>query len=122
PKWASSAASCNPHDSNPASNCDNKLPANGADWTSAVTAVVTHYKGQVDCWGIWNEPNLRGFFDGSEDDFVNQIFLPAAAAIRAADPAAKICGPELSGLTQGSNWNGSHGTCAFGSCIRNGWE
>ena len=87
-----------------------------------MTAVVTHFSGQIECWGIWNEPNLRGFFDGTEDQFVNQIFLPAAAAIRAADPSARICGPELAGLAASSNWNGKNGTCAFGSCMRNGWE
>ncbi|MHB8873712.1 MAG: GH39 family glycosyl hydrolase [Myxococcaceae bacterium] len=122
PQWASPLAGCDNNSSNEALKCLNKIPANQADWTNAVTAVVTRYKGQVYCWGIWNEPNLRTFFDGSLNDFVNQIFLPAAAAIRAADPTAKICGPELAGLTASSSWNGSNGTCAFGSCIRNGWE
>lgn len=122
PKWASSVPSCTQFGPNETAKCENKRPANVADWTNAVTTVVNRYKGQVECWGIWNEPNLRTFFDGNQDQFVNEIFLPAAAAIRAADPGAKICGPELAGLTASSNWNGSQGTCAFGQCIRNGWE
>lgn len=122
PQWASSVPSCVQSDSDATLTCNNKLPANTTDWTDAVTTVVTRYAGQVACWGIWNEPNLGGFFQGTEDDFVNQIFVPAAAAIRAADPSAKICGPELSGLTASSSWNGSNGTCVFGQCIRNGWE
>jgi hypothetical protein len=122
PQWASSVPGCTPFSPNDSAKCENKRPANVSDWTNAVTTVVNRYKGQVECWGIWNEPNLRSFFDGTQDQFVNEIFLPAAAAIRAADPTAKICGPELAGLTSSSNWNGNKGTCAFGVCIRNGWE
>src|SRR5579872_5849723 len=79
PQWASSVPTCTPGSADPTASCQNKLPANVSDWTDAVTQIVTHYRGQVACWGIWNEPNLTTFFDGSEDDFVNQIFLPAAA-------------------------------------------
>jgi uncharacterized protein (TIGR03382 family) len=122
PKWASSDPSCTQHASTETARCENKRPANPQDWVNAVTRVVTRYRGQVECWGIWNEPNLRTFFDGNQDQFVNEIFLPAAAAIRAADPTGKICGPELAGLTRSSNWNGQSGTCIAGSCIRNGWE
>ncbi len=122
PQWASSVPTCVPGSSDPTARCENKLPANVSDWTTAVTAVVTHFQGQIDCWGIWNEPNLQGFFDGTEDEFVTEIFSPAAAAIRAADPNARICGPELAGLTASSNWNGQNGQCILGQCIRNGWE
>ena len=122
PQWASSVPGCTPQSSNETAKCENKLPADVATWTAAVTAVVTRYRGKVDCWGIWNEPNLHTFFEGTMDQYVNTIFLPAAAAIRAADPSARICGPELAGLTASSQWNGNQGTCAFGSCIRNGWE
>lgn len=122
PKWAASLPTCDNASTDSRFHCLNKTPVNVADWTNAVSAVVNRYKGQVLCWGIWNEPNLKGFFDGSEDDFVTKIFLPAAAAIRAADPTAKICGPELAGLGLSSDWNGHNGTCLFGNCIRNGWE
>lgn len=122
PQWASSVPSCVENGPTDAARCENKLPADAATWAAAVTAVATRYRGRVECWGIWNEPNLGTFFQGSMDQFVNTIFLPAAAAIRAADPTAKICGPELAGLTQSSQWNGNQGTCAFGGCIRNGWE
>jgi len=122
PQWASSVASCTPHSSDPALSCDNKRQASATAWTNAVTTVVTRYRGKVDCWGIWNEPNLKTFFDGTLQQFVDEIFVPAAAAIRAADPGGRICGPELAGLTASSNWNGRSGTCVAGSCIRNGWE
>ena len=122
PQWASSVPTCVQNAAAENDRCENKLPADPAVWAAAVTAVVTRYRGRVECWGIWNEPNLRGFFQGTMDQYVNTIFLPAAAAIRAADPNAKICGPELAGLTTSSQWNGNQGQCAFGGCIRNGWE
>lgn len=122
PQWASSVPSCVQSAADDASRCENKRPADPATWAAAVTAAVTRYHGRVECWGIWNEPNLGTFFQGTLDQYVDEIFLPAAMAIRAADPTAKICGPELSGLTQSSQWNGNQGQCAFGSCIRNGWE
>lgn len=122
PQWASSMPGCVPLGSSDATKCQNKRPANVQDWSSAVSQIVTRFRGRVECWGIWNEPNLRTFFDGNQDQFVNEIFLPAAQAIRAADPTAKICGPELAGLTTSSNWNGNQGTCVAGQCIRNGWE
>ena len=122
PQWASIDPTCTLFASSEVTKCENKRQANPQHWRDAVRAVVTRYRGQVECWGIWNEPNLRTFFDGNQDQFVNEIFLPAAQAIRAADPAAKICGPELAGLTASSNWNGRQGTCVAGSCIRNGWE
>lgn len=122
PQWASSLPSCVPLGSSDATKCQNKRPANVQQWSAAISQIVTRYRGQVECWGIWNEPNLRTFFDGTLDQFVNEIFLPAAQAIRAADPSAKICGPELAGLTTSSNWNGNQGTCVAGQCIRNGWE
>lgn len=122
PPWAATLPTCTISSPDENQRCENKLPANVADWVDAVTKVVTRFKGQIECWGPWNEPNLGGFFQGTEDDFVDKIFLPAAAAIRAADPGAKICGPELAGLAASSSWNGKNGTCAFGGCIRNGWE
>lgn len=122
PQWASSMPGCTQNAADENERCENKRPADPAKWAAGVSAVVQRYASQVECWGIWNEPNLRSFFQGTMDQWVNEIFLPAAAAIRAADPNAKICGPELAGLTQSSQWNGNQGTCAFNQCIRNGWE
>ncbi len=78
PQWASSAPGCVPHSSDQVLSCDNKRPSDKALWAAAVSAVVSHYQGKVECWGIWNEPNLRGFFDGTLQQFVDEIFLPAA--------------------------------------------
>jgi hypothetical protein len=82
------------------------FPANNvADWKSFVTRTIARYKNQIKYWGIWNEPNLKVFFALGKDIFVQQILLPAGQAIRAADPAAFIVGPDLSHKTApGSEW------------------
>lgn len=79
--------------------------SNVNDWKSFVTRTVNRYKSKVKYWGIWNEPNLKLFFALGKDKFVQQVFFPGIQAIRAADPAAFIVGPELSHKTEiGSEW------------------
>lgn len=76
-----------------------------SDWKNFITRTVNRYKSKVKYWGIWNEPNLKLFFALGKDSFVQQVLLPGIQAIRAADPAAFIVGPELSHKTEtGSEW------------------
>lgn len=78
---------------------------NPQDWFNFVARVVNRYQTRVKYWGIWNEPNMKEFFAPGKDEFVQQVFLPAAQAIRETDPAAFIVGPELAHLTStGSEW------------------
>jgi hypothetical protein len=79
--------------------------ANVNDWKDFVNNIINRYKDRIKYWGIWNEPNLRDFFVYGKDAFVQQILLPAAQTIRAADPTAFIVGPELSHKTEaGMEW------------------
>jgi hypothetical protein len=78
---------------------------NPEDWRSFVGRAVSRYRDKVKYWGIWNEPNIRLFFAPGKDIFVQQVLVPGAQAVRAADPAAFIVGPELSHKTEpGSEW------------------
>jgi hypothetical protein len=78
---------------------------NPASWSGFVGDTVGRYRDRVKYWGIWNEPNLRLFFALGKDTFVQRVLVPAAQAIRSADPAAFIVGPELSHKTEtGSEW------------------
>ena len=60
PRWASSAPS----------NLKSELadgfraypPTQMSDWENYVTNTVGHYKGVIDHWEIWNEPDSGGFF------------------------------------------------------------
>ncbi|MBN2493657.1 MAG: beta-galactosidase [Deltaproteobacteria bacterium] len=75
-----------------------------ADWTDFVDDAVrelcplgvTHY-------GIWNEPNLGGFYEGTLDEYVSTVLLPGAQAVRDACQAAgcsgcKVLGPDLANV------------------------
>lgn len=65
-------------------------------------------------YSIWNEPNLRSFFNPqpgyctSYDQpvfaYLNNLAVPALAAIRAADPTSSLVGPELSGNRDCGHW------------------
>jgi hypothetical protein len=55
-----------------------------------VEQVVTRYKGKVDAWEIWNEPNVNvRFWKGPAKDFY-ALSKAAAQKIRECDPDAKI--------------------------------
>ena len=59
------------------------------------------YRGRVKAWGVWNEPNLAGFWAGTRAQYVDVLLRPAAEEIRKADPDALVCGPELAHLKSG---------------------
>lgn len=65
-------------------------------------ALATRYKGAIAVYGIWNEPDEPSFWDGDAVAYVDSLLIPAATAIREADPFAKIAAPDLSG-----SWGGS---------------
>jgi hypothetical protein len=55
-----------------------------------VEKVVTRYKGKVEAWEIWNEPNMNvRFWKGPAKDFY-ALSKAAALKIRECDPDAKI--------------------------------
>jgi len=74
-------------------------------WKNFVKVAVTRYRDSIRYWGIWNEPNLPEFYARSKENFLNQVFLPAALEIRTSAPAAFIVGPDLAHLTStGNEW------------------
>jgi hypothetical protein len=122
PQWAAVNPGCVVDSPDAAIRCQTQPFANVDDWKAFVTAAVARYKDRVTVYGMWNEPNLGDFYQGSQTQYENDVLKPGAAAVHAECPACLVAGPELSGLTASSRWNGSHGICAFGGCIRNGWE
>lgn len=74
----------------------NEPPLRSSDWQDFVYACVSRYRGRVSHWGMWNEPNLPEFWTGTMREYVYDILIPGARAVRAADPGALVLGPELS--------------------------
>ena len=71
-------------------------PLNYQDWYDFVYATVSRYKDDVFLWGVWNEPNLDHYLQGSDLRTYRTLVVMAHAAIRAANPLAKVLGPEVS--------------------------
>ncbi|MCL1930502.1 MAG: cellulase family glycosylhydrolase [Treponema sp.] len=50
-----------------------------------VRQTASRFRGKVDAWCIWNEPNTTHFWKGSRDDFLN-LARQAADTLRETDP------------------------------------
>jgi hypothetical protein len=79
------------------------VPRDPEDFYDICYRAARRYRGRVQAWGMWNEPNLPRFFSGGRREYVETILRPGSAAVRAADPGAQVCGPELATL-QSSHW------------------
>jgi len=68
-------------------------------FSNYVKVVVTHFKGSIDAYNIWNEPWLEGFWHKSYDPvsrkFDNGTPEEYAALSRAAAASAKACDPSV---------------------------
>lgn len=79
----------------------NVPPSNPADWYDAVFKIVSRYKSSVHHWGMWNEPNLGDFWSGTRTQYIQDILVNGAAAVKSADPTALVAGPDLAHLNSG---------------------
>jgi hypothetical protein len=77
-------------------------PKNISDWQNYVRTVVTRYKGRIEAYEIWNEPNLVNYYSGSPEQMVN-LAREAYAIIKEVDPAALVVAPSAVGPT-GAAW------------------
>jgi LysM repeat protein len=72
---------------------ENGPPNDLADFNNFVTAIATHYKGVVDAYEIWNEPNLRRNWNCNrrmcDTDYV-ELLRGASQALTATDDDAIV--------------------------------
>jgi len=80
------------------------VPDDPDQWQEFCYLAASRYRGRIDAWGLWNEPNLDRFWEGTRPEYIEKILRPGAAAIRAADPGALIAAPDLAHLSSG-NWD-----------------
>lgn len=88
----------------------NAMPANLSDWDNYVRQVVRRYKGVITAYEIWNEPNLKQFFDGTPEQLA-ELTIRAATIIHSIDPKARVV---CSGIT------GSYGIPWFQKYLKAG--
>jgi len=60
------------------------------DFLRFIRRTVENFRGRVDAWCIWNEPNMH-FWTGTEDEFV-ELFRQTADAIREIDNEVILLG------------------------------
>ena len=76
-------------------------PTNTCDWVNYVTNYVSHYKGVISDYFVWNEPWYLWWADGLDQKYYNRrkagedfgrLMLAAYKGVKAADPSATVCG------------------------------
>lgn len=72
-------------------------------WIDYVRALSTHFRGRVDHWEVWNEPNIPQFWHPRKPcarDYAELVRI-TADAVRSAIPSAIIIGGAMSKLDPG---------------------
>lgn len=59
-------------------------------WLQYIEKVVTRYKGKVDAWEIWNEPDSPDFLWHNSPEEYLKILIPTAKKIKEIDLNAKV--------------------------------
>jgi hypothetical protein len=67
-------------------------PTNIDDWNNYVTALVTRYKGKINYYELWDEPNYRGQWSGTMQQLLSMA-QSAYGIIKSIDPNAQVLTP-----------------------------
>jgi polysaccharide biosynthesis protein PslG len=68
---------------------DKVPPTNPQDYADFARWAAGYWKGRVDAWEIWNEPDQRNWFDAGLADYVT-LMRAAYPAFKAGDPDAEV--------------------------------
>lgn len=78
-------------------------PRDYAQWERLIKALTVHWterygKAEVASWyfEVWNEPNLDGFWAGSQDEYF-KLYAHAARAVKSVDASYRVGGPGTAG-------------------------
>jgi hypothetical protein len=80
----------------------NTMPAKIEDWDAYVATIANRYKGTVAAYEVWNEPNLKQFFNGTPKEMA-ELTKHASEVIHRVDPAAKVVCSSITG-SYGIDW------------------
>lgn len=69
-------------------------PKDLGDWRQYVRVVSERYRSTINEFEIWNEPNLRKFFSGSQDDLI-ALARVAHETLRAVSPTIRLVSPSV---------------------------
>jgi hypothetical protein len=77
-------------------------PRDITDWRTYVHTVAQRYKGKIEAYEIWNEPNLKQFWTGNVDQML-ELTRQASEIIHSIDPHALIVSPSAT-QDAGTQW------------------
>lgn len=92
PAWASAR----PEEKSPYGLGNAAEPYNMDDWRNYVRTVAKRYKGRIQHYELWNEPNIPGFFSGSPETLV-RLAEEAYRILKEVDPANQLAAPATVG-------------------------
>jgi polysaccharide biosynthesis protein PslG len=78
-------------------------PTDDSSWTEFVTALVTHAKGRIRAYELWNEAEYQYFWSGSVEQLV-RMSVQAAEIIHRIDPSAIVLSPSTSNNPTARAW------------------
>jgi MYXO-CTERM domain-containing protein len=76
---------------------NNNVPKPG-EFQKFCQAAAAHFNGSITHFGTWNEPNLKDFFEGTEQQWIDRIAIEGIKGIKAGCPSCKTLGPEFSSI------------------------
>ena len=92
PPWAATDQStCSTYNGTDISACTSAV-SNIQYFNDFMTALVTRYKGTIQIYELWNEPNISNVYTGSVDDLAT-LTASAYNIIRTINPSATILSP-----------------------------
>ncbi|MCK6488126.1 MAG: beta-xylosidase [Planctomycetes bacterium] len=88
------------------------MPNDLSAWSELVTRTVRHWQeryghDEVRLWyfEVWNEPNLKVFFNGGYSDYL-ALYEATARAVKLCDPLLRVGGPATSNYVCDGRFNG----------------
>ncbi len=122
PDWAVSAAALTGVNLAAYGGKSNQPPDSMAAWENYVGEMVTRYKGRVQYWQGWNEPNLPKFWAGAAATYTKLAEMQRRlyTIVKAIDPAAAVVSPSYTSVFSGvAGWRlflaASDGAAATGA-------
>ena len=86
-------------------------PADHQKWADLIKATLRHLaerygEEDVSTWPceVWNEPNLRGFWENADEDKYHELYAVSARAVKEALPKMRVGGPAVCGGSTTPDW------------------
>ncbi len=86
-------------------------PADHEKWAAMVKATLRHLadrygEDEVSTWPceVWNEPNLRGFWENADEEKYHQLYAVSAKAVKDVLPRMRVGGPAVCGGSTTPDW------------------